>query len=183
MTQPRLTPKQEQFAQMLLEYDSQSDAYRAAYDTAGMTAKQIHEEASKLANHPKVTPRVQALRERPDKAADVTRNRIIRELARIAFADAVDVAETIEPDGLDGLSEDQRSAITLAEMQESGEGKKLVVKLSDKVNALDKLCKMLGYYEPHNRQQQSAIAPIIPDFVMNPDSLRASGGESPAQTH
>ena len=55
----KLTPKQEQFAQLVAEgQQSLSDCYRAAYDTSRMNDKQINEEASKLGNHPKITQRV-----------------------------------------------------------------------------------------------------------------------------
>ncbi len=50
-----LTAKQEKFATLLAFGNlSQSDAYRQAYDAEGMTDKQVHEEASKLASSPKV---------------------------------------------------------------------------------------------------------------------------------
>ena len=55
----KLTPKQEQFAQLVAEgQQSLSDCYRAAYDTSRMNDKQINEEASKLGSHPKITQRV-----------------------------------------------------------------------------------------------------------------------------
>jgi len=56
-----LTEKQEAFAQRLSEGLTNSEAYRAAYDTSGMAAPTIHSEASKLAASPKISTRLHAL--------------------------------------------------------------------------------------------------------------------------
>lgn len=58
-----LTAKQEKFAQGIIEGLSQSDAYRAAYNTKKMTQKSVWEKASELANDVKVAERVQELRD------------------------------------------------------------------------------------------------------------------------
>ena len=57
-----LTNQQSGFAHDCLTMN-QSDAYRANYDTSGMTDKQIWEEASKLAANPKVAQRIAELRQ------------------------------------------------------------------------------------------------------------------------
>jgi hypothetical protein len=59
-----LTKKQEAFAQAVLTESTLSNAYRVAYDCEDMSSKTINEEAGKLFNHPKVTPRVQELRKK-----------------------------------------------------------------------------------------------------------------------
>lgn len=60
MTQ--MTQKQSKFAECLAEGKSQSDAYRTAYATASNTEQTVWSEASRLAKHPKVASRVDALR-------------------------------------------------------------------------------------------------------------------------
>ena len=62
-----LTPKQETFAQKIVEGMSYADAYRSAYSTKRMTDKTIWENASRLMADSKVLARVQELR---DKIAD-----------------------------------------------------------------------------------------------------------------
>lgn len=58
-----LTTQQQQFAIDVAEGNTLSDAYRRSYG-AGMRAKAktIHEEASRLASHPKVSARIAELR-------------------------------------------------------------------------------------------------------------------------
>jgi len=57
-----LTPKQEIFAQSIVEGMTQSDAYRKAYDAENMSDATIHNEASDLMKNPEVTMRLNALR-------------------------------------------------------------------------------------------------------------------------
>jgi len=56
-----LTEKQEAFAQRLAEGLTNSEAYRLAYAADTMAPGTVHSEASKLAAHPKVTARLNAL--------------------------------------------------------------------------------------------------------------------------
>lgn len=56
-----LTEKQEAFAQGLAEGLTNTEAYRRAYDTSGMQTGTIHNEACKLAMHPKVAARLNEL--------------------------------------------------------------------------------------------------------------------------
>ena len=59
-----LTPKQDKFAQSIaLDDMNQSDAYRSAYNTQGMSDKTINEKASLLASQDKIRARVKELRE------------------------------------------------------------------------------------------------------------------------
>lgn len=56
-----LTEKQERFAQGLAEGLSNAEAYRLAYDASTMAASTVHNEACKMAQHPKVSRRVSDL--------------------------------------------------------------------------------------------------------------------------
>lgn len=56
-----LTQKQERFAQCLSEGMSNTESYRAAYDTSTMAMATVHNEAAKLAQHQGVTARVNEL--------------------------------------------------------------------------------------------------------------------------
>lgn len=56
-----LTLKQEAFAIAISKGATQSEAYREAYNADGMAAHVVHTEACKLAQHPKVAARIEAL--------------------------------------------------------------------------------------------------------------------------
>ena len=56
-----LTPKQERFVQLVVGGATYSDAYRGAYDVENMSDPAINTEASRLANDPKISPRIKEL--------------------------------------------------------------------------------------------------------------------------
>ena len=58
-----LTPKQERFVQLVVGGATYSDAYRGAFDVENMSDPAINTEASRLANNPKISPRIKALQE------------------------------------------------------------------------------------------------------------------------
>ena len=57
-----LTAKMEQFAQAIASGANQTDAYRVAYATGGMTVKTVWEKAARLAAHDKVRSRISTLK-------------------------------------------------------------------------------------------------------------------------
>ena len=65
-----LTPKQQRYADGLMAGLSQADAYRAAYDADGMSAKTIRDTASELAQHPGIAPVLHARRAAASDAVD-----------------------------------------------------------------------------------------------------------------
>ena len=64
-----LTGKQEAFVRQLLEGKSQAQAYRNAYDAAGMSDDSVYREASRLAQRAAVRKRLEELRKELDDAA------------------------------------------------------------------------------------------------------------------
>ncbi len=171
-----LTKKQEAFAQAVITENSLSDAYRSAYDCSGMTGKTINESASREAKHPKITARVAELRDRLEKAADVTLERWMREQARIAF---LDVRDLYNDDGslkpLSEMTEDARVCIASIDIEKrfsgSGDDREVFivkkVKLHNKTAALESIGRALGVFEKDNRQKLD-IVPLLaskPDWV------------------
>ena len=71
--QPLNSEKQEQFAQLIAGGMSKAEAYREAYNAENMADESIFKEASLLANHPKVTPRIPEIQKlsRQDKGIDL----------------------------------------------------------------------------------------------------------------
>jgi len=171
-----LTAKQEAFAQAIITEPTLSDAYRSAYDCSGMTSKSVNERASVDSKAVKIASRVAELRDRVSKAADVTLDRWMREQARIAYADPLDIYQedgTLKP--LSQMSSDARAAIASIETESrtygSGEDAEEFtikkVKLHNKTAAQDSIGRALGAYEKDNRQRGDII-PVIantPDWI------------------
>lgn len=145
-----LKPKQELFCQY---YTSYWNATRAARD-AGYSEKSAMELGYQLLQLPPVQERIEELSGHALKECGVTRERVLTELARIAF---LDLRGAYAPDGSllapKDIPEDVIRAVAGIEVDEIWEGygenrqqtgvtKKL--KLNDKVRALDSLAKHLG---------------------------------------
>ncbi len=81
MVNPRpLTIKMEKFAQNVVALGDLSAAYRSAYSADGMSSKSIGREASRLADHPLVEARIEALQAAAATAAGVTRQVVLAAL-------------------------------------------------------------------------------------------------------
>ena len=75
-----LTAKQEKFCQGVAKGLTYSDAYRESYNTDKMKAETINREAFDLMKAPKISARVEQLKQRALKRYDLTVDDIISEL-------------------------------------------------------------------------------------------------------
>lgn len=154
-----LTPKQEKFAQNVANGKTLADAYRAAYPTSKKWADSaLHPAASKLMVNTKVKTRVEMLRAKAESAADVSREKLLREISRLAFSDPrrlVNESGAMVP--LHELDDDTAAAISSVEVDECG---KLKYKLWDKGAAQEKLAKVLGVYEKDNEQKAPTVTTV-----------------------
>ena len=86
-----LTMKQLKYADAVSEGNSQSSAYREAYDTLQMAPKTIWEASSRLRKNPKVAARILELEiekeARQRMQAFSREDRVLKELEKIAFGD------------------------------------------------------------------------------------------------
>ncbi|MDR0619416.1 MAG: terminase small subunit [Bacteroidales bacterium] len=83
----KLTPKQETFCNAYVEMGNASEAYRRAFDAGKMKPETINRKAVELLNNGKITARVEALQAELKHKSDITKERVLKELAKIGFAD------------------------------------------------------------------------------------------------
>ena len=146
-----LTPKQETFAAGLSMGLSQADAYRKAYPKSlAWTDKSVWERASALAANIKVQARVAELGAKAAAANEVTMERIVRELALIAFGNKKAVMQW-GPRGVtlkdsEGLSDDDAAQVAEVKETTSASGGSLSLKTHDKVKALELLGRHVGMF-------------------------------------
>lgn len=121
-----LTAKQEQFVKNIIDGMSQADAYRHAYPNQRMSDKTIWESASKLLKNPKVSARLQELR---DKMVDES---IMTAKERLKFLTGV----------INGTEKEKITQIV------DGEPIELEVPISvkNRLSAVDLMNKMQGEY-------------------------------------
>lgn len=140
----RLSPRQELFITEFLKHGNATRAYiRAGYSPRGAQTS-----ASRLLRRPRIRAAVAARRRRLSKALDVSVQRVMREYAKIAFANVADFV-SVEEDGrlridLEKSSLAQQAGIVeLRVRNQSKQEQEVVVKL-DKLRALDSLALQLG---------------------------------------
>ena len=186
MTNPKLTARQAMFvSEFLASGNATQSAIKAGY--SAKTAKAIG--AENLAK-PAIAAAIAEARAKRFARNDITADRVLQELARIAF---LDVRKLFHDDGamkpLSEIDDDTAAAIAGIEVVrqfEDGEqvGTLHKIKIADKLVALDKLARNLGLLQDKlkisgdaenplqlliQRIQGSAIRPVIEGVVADSD--------------
>lgn len=150
-----LNAKQARFVE---EYPVDLNATKAA-ERAGYSKKTAYSQGQRLLKHVEVAAAIAEAFEKRSKRLDVTQDRVVRELARIAFADIRDLFTWDEERACyvpsENLTDDQAAAISSIEAEttrytnENDETEtkiKLKLRTYDKKGALDSLARHLGMF-------------------------------------
>lgn len=143
----KLTEKQKRFVEeYLIDLNATQAAIRAGYSPN--TAKDIG--CENLAK-PNIRARIDKEIAERSKRTGINQDRVIRELARLAFVNANDVIDMEEATLKDGATEDDTAAIASVKVKtiptKEGEGIEREIKLTDKLKALELLGKHLGMFK------------------------------------
>lgn len=140
---PRLTPKQARFVE---EYLVDLNATQASI-RAGYSERRSGEIGYQLLQKTPVQGAIEACQRERSARTGVTADRVVQEIARVAFASLRDVM-TWGPDGALVRPDNEitpEAAAAIAEVAETKDGVK--VKLHNKVAALEQLAKHVGLYQ------------------------------------
>lgn len=159
-----ISPKQKQFCkEYLIDHNGTRAAIRAGY-----SKKTARAQASMLLDKPHVAAYLAQLTKGRDMDLTITAERVLKEIARIAFADPSSYfvpARSGHGGGparmkdMDELTPDQRAAVAEFDMAT----KKF--KLYDKLNALEKLGKHLKLFTELHEQQLNFT--VMPELKLN----------------
>lgn len=141
-----LTAKQEAFKnEYLIDLNATQAAIRAGYST-----KTAAEQGARLLTNVKVRAHIDAALAERSRRTGVTADRVVRELARIAFAKAPDVVNMEEGAVYGSADDDDLAVIQSVRVKKiptaDGVGVEREVRLCDKIKALELLGKHLGMY-------------------------------------
>jgi phage terminase small subunit len=189
----RLTPKQEAFCQRYIETGNASEAYRLSYNAARMKPETVNRKAFDVLANGNIAARLDELRAHHMRRHEVTVDRIVSELAKIAFANAQDFFAW-GPSGVtvkasDDLTEDQRAVVCEVSQTVTAEGGTIRVKLSDKQAALEKLGKHLGMFVDRSESKNTNVnynisaEPLTEDEWERQYAGVGSAARAPASTH
>lgn len=119
-------------------------------------------------HHPYTQDYLKKQTDKVAESADVTQERVIKEIARIGLFDPRKLFDNRgNPLAIQDLSDDVAAAIAGLKVREipMGEDGQIATvieyKLADKNSALDKLMKHLGAYEKDNSQRAKSLAELI----------------------
>ena len=154
--QTELNPKQRRFVE---EYLIDLNAKRAA-TVAGYSAKSAARVGCRLLRVPLVAEAVHKALEARSRRTHITADRVLREYARIAFADIRKFTTRQQGEtGLKQLAElSDDDAAAVVELTGTPEGKGVKVKLHDKKRALDAIARHLGLFTKGQEPAESPSA-------------------------
>lgn len=156
----KLTAKQNKFVEeYLIDLNATQAAIRAGYSTE--SAKEI---GCENLTKPNVKAEIdKAIAER-SRRTGINQDRVLRELAKIAFVNPNDVINFNEATVKGDAKEEDLAAIASVKIKniptEDGEITEREIKLCDKLKALDLLGKHLGIYDKHEAEDRNLTITI-----------------------
>lgn len=163
-----LNPRQQRFvAEYLIDLNATQAAIRAGY-----SAKTAHVNGPRLLGNASVAAAIERGKQKAANKLQITRERVLTELARIAFSDLRRVVE-FGPGGVtlreaSVLSADDAAAIESVSQTVTLAGGSIKVKLHSKVEALKKLGDHLGLWAQERTpldQLLDALPPELSDAI------------------
>lgn len=159
MARRRLTEKQKRFIEeFLIDLNATRAAIRAGYSANTASSKGFT-----LLQDDLISAAIAKAKAERSRRTGISQDRVIRELARIAFVKITDIVDVNEATVLDDASDDDRAAIESIRVKkiptQSGIGIEREVKVSSKIRALELLGKHLGMWD--DRASVNVSVPII----------------------
>lgn len=155
-----MTPKQVAFvAEYLIDLNASKAAERAGYSKK--TAGQVGFENLKK---PEIAAAIQAAMQERSKATGITQERVLNELARVAFGDKRKLMKW-GPSGVslvdsESLADDDAAQVSEVSETTSATGGSLKLKTHDKVKALELLGRHLGIFTDKTELTGAGGGPI-----------------------
>lgn len=159
----KLTDKQKRFCEeYLIDLNATQAAIRAGYSPE--TAAEIGSQNLTKLN---IRTRIDAAIAERSKRTGVTADRVVRELAKLAFVNATDVIDTQHGAVLENASREDTACISAVKVKtKTGEDfteTEREIRLCDKTKALELLGKHLGMFSDNVKLSAEARVTIIDD--------------------
>lgn len=170
-----MTPKQERFCdEYLIDLNATQAAIRAGY-----SPKDANSQGSKLYAKPNIRARIDEALAEQSKRTGVTADRIVRELARVAFVNATDAIDIDSATIQSGASGDDTAAIASVKVKiipgKDGDIVEREIKLHDKIKALELLGKREDMFRDKLDVNLSGGVQIVDDIPPSPPAALPIG--------
>ncbi len=159
----------------LIDLNATQAALRAGYRprTAAKAAEWIHPEHP---SKPRLREYLEAALAERSRRTGVTADRVVRELARVAFADPLEIIDPQTGGLMAEIPRDDRAAIAGYRKKDGDDWTEREVKLADKTRALELLGRHLGMFTDNVKVEKTEI-PVIIDDVEAPKKAGFTSGE------
>lgn len=159
-----MTAKQKKFCEeYLIDLNATQAAIRAGYSPA--TAYSIGNENL---NKPEVRARIDKAIAEQSKRTGANADRVVRELSKVAFANAKDVIDFGSATIKSVASDDDTAAIASVKVKTiptaDGEGVEREIKMADKLKALELLGKRFGMFTDNVNLSGEGVVQIVDDI-------------------
>jgi len=173
----KLAPKQYLFVQeYLIDLNASQAAIRAGY-----SVKNAEFQAHCLLKNPKVKHAIKLAMYEREQRTKVTQDRVIQELAKIAFINPTDVVNSHDASLCDGAVREDTAAISSIRVKriptKEGFGVEREIKLHDKIRALELLGKHLGLFNDKLNITADAVVRIVDDLSDSKDDAMETNNE------
>ena len=164
----KLTKKNEVFCD---EYQIDLNATQAAI-RAGYSVESAGSIGSELLKKPEIRARIDRAMAERSKRTGINADRVLLELGKIAFVNAIDVINMTDATVLTDASRDDTAAIASVKVKvipgEDGDGVEREVRLADKLKALELCGKHLGMFK--DSPDSTAPVTVVINYDYGPDS-------------
>jgi len=159
-----MTEKQKRFCEeYLVDLNATQAAIRAGYSPAA--ASDI---GSENLRKPQIRARIDAALAEQSKRTGVTADRVVRELAKVAFVNAQDVVNFNSATVKSGAARDDTAAISSVKVKTiptaDGDGVEREIKMADKIKALELLGRRLGLFTDNVNLSGEGVVQIVDDL-------------------
>ena len=173
----KLTPKQRFFVQeYLIDLNAKQASIRAGYRPTNAEFQ-----GHQLINNPKVKQAIKLAMYERELRTKVTQDRVIEELAKIAFLNPTDVINEYDASLHTGATREDTAAISSIRVKRiparEGFGVEREIKLYDKIRALELLGKHLGLFNDKLNITADTVVRIVDDLSDSKDDMTETNGE------
>ena len=144
-----VTEQKKAFAKLVSEGMTHTDAWIKVHPHSKATTATAARKAHDWVHEPAVEAYIEELKEKraakAEKQYDITKDKVIEELAKIAFSDIGDVIEVDNEEKLNFITLKKNANTKAVQEIKTDMRGNIVVKMCDKVSAIEKLADLLGY--------------------------------------
>jgi hypothetical protein len=161
-----LTPKQQKFCdEYLIDLNATRAALRAGYSASTALS-------GALMRIPKIAAYLQQRKETASREAQITHQMVLAELGKIAFSN---MANYYHQDGtmkgVHELTADEAAALWCLKATEGENGQSTFIRLNNKLSALEKIARHLGFYHIEEAEEPEREYVIIDKDELTDDDL------------